>query len=614
MSRDALMFLASEKARLVELWADVVTSGVNPRLLADPEFFSRQDLDGLYDSILDAFRRNQYRDLNQTFDRLVEEGYGLGLTYTDIKGLLFGMPEAAQRLADEEYAGRASYNLLSSGLRECRLSLKSVYCKRGSAAALRVLEDERRSLVARWEADLPTDVVSPHFGVISESEQQRLVEGTFEMYLKVLLGEDEEMVPDPRDAAQENTRLGAYLVRMVDFFQQRGFDLADVLKALSHIARLAEPLFFREYREDPVRYRQAVQALSEARDIVAVSFAGNYNDKLMRDYYNEVSIMLHRIKNKLTAVPTSLQTILPQEYDGVYMDGDTLTAQDAEYLVTYERLRTECLKSTLDFLQRFDESGGEGGRPARAAREGRRLPSPEEVRAELDALAGKYRLLRQFVAENQSQVANIKRKLDTEAVLRVDEFLHDALEGGELTTQLTKELQEVQNELYNREKPVWEEMDLREPLREAFEESKVDAKGKRITYTLDMPPEPVPIFAVRRQIKRPLAQVINNALKYTPDGGEVHVKLERDGGNATIVVKDTGIGIPIGEEDQVFALCARCSNAQEFNRDGSGTGLYNDRKTVRLHNGDMWVKSDGVGKGSVFYIQLPIHEAAAVTS
>lgn len=595
------MFLTSEKPRIVELWAKVVTTAVNPRMLSDPEFFGRDDLDDLYDSILDAFRRNQYRELNQTFDRLVEKGYGLGLTYTDIKGLLFGMPEAAQRLAAEHYSGRTNYEVLRSGLRECRLSLKSVYCKRGSAAALRVLEAARRPLVARWEADLATDIVSPHFGVVSESDQQRLIQETFEMYLKVLRGEDEEMVPDPRDAAQESTRMGAYMERMIEFFQPRGFDLADVVKALAHIERLAEPLFFREYREDPTRYRQAVQALCEARDTIAVTFAARYNHKLMQDYYNEVSIMLHRIKNKLTAVPTSLQTILPQDYDGVHMEGDTLTAEDAQYLASYEQLRTDCLKSTLDLLTSLE--GGDG--------DGRARVEAGQLSAELSALAEKYRLLREFVSEHQAQVANIKRKLDTESILRVEEFLHDALEGGELTTNLTKELQEVQNELYNREKPVWEEMDLRDPLREAFEESKVDAKGKRIRYALEMPDEPVPVFAVRRQIKRPLAQVINNALKYTPDGGEVRVELERNGNDGLILVRDTGIGIPPGEEDQVFALCARCSNAQEFNRDGSGTGLYNDRKTIRLHNGDMWVKSDGVGQGSAFYIRLPIYEAGA---
>ncbi len=603
MLRDEVAFLTNEKYDILGPWAALVEKKVNSRFFVDPAFFSRKSLDQLYDSIVRAFQSNQYRELNQTFDHLVEEGHALGVTYADVKHLLLSMPVAAHEVLDERYGERPNYELLSQGIEHCRLQLKSVYYRRGSATAVQVLERNRQQLTQRWEKDLSSEIISPHFAVVGRAEARRFVHDTFDIYLRLLLGEDEELVRDGRDEGVERTRLAAYAATYIDFFELRSFNIADILRAQRHLEALAEPLFFRAYQERAADYRRATQALCEASGALCMEFADGYNDRLMRDYYNEVSIMLHRIKNKLTAVPTSLQTILPQQYNGVAMDGDTLTAEDAKHLSTYEMLRTDCLKSTLDFLQEIRDGDGE-------------LPAADwgELAPRLRELADKYQNLREFVQENQQGVAALKRKLETEAILRVEEFLHDALEGGELTTKLTKELQQVQNELYNRERPVWEDLDLRALLREAFEESRVDAKGKRIRYELSMPEQPVPVFAVRRQLKRPLAQVINNALKYTPDGGSVSVELAANDGRALVAVRDTGIGIPAGEGDLVFALCARCTNAQEQNKDGSGTGLYNDRKTVRLHNGEMWVESEGAGKGSTFYIELPLYERVVASA
>jgi signal transduction histidine kinase len=312
----------------------------------------------------------------------------------------------------------------------------------------------------------------------------------------------------------------------------------------------------------------------------------------MRDYYNEVSIMLHRIKNKLTAVPTSLQTILPQVYDGVPIDGDTLTTENARHLEQYEQLRADCLSSTLAVLREMNPESDDG---------------PADLGVKVRELSEKYQGLTQFVQDNQEQVRALKRKLSTDAIERAEEFLTDALEGGELTTELTRELQEIQNELYNREPPVWEAIDVRETLQGAFDECLGEAKAKELEYELDMADGEVTVFGVRRQLMRPFAQVISNAVKYTPEQGAIHVKLERTDGHALVSVKDTGIGIPEGQEDLVFELCQRCTNAQEQYREGSGTGLYHDRKTIRLHNGEMWVKSPGENQGSTFFIQLPIY-------
>ncbi|MFQ6098630.1 MAG: sensor histidine kinase, partial [Armatimonadota bacterium] len=356
-------------------------------------------------------------------------------------------------------------------------------------------------------------------------------------------------------------------------------------------------------RDSAIEYRKARAAVAEVVESLAVVFGDRYNDELMRDYYNEVSIMLHRIKNKLTAVPTSLQTILPQTYDGVFIDGDTLSPENAQYLQQYEELRTRCLRETLAFLDRLE-----------AAVASESDDGIGDVRDDLGRLRRTYDELRSFVRANQEQIQAIKRKLSPDAIARVDEFLNDALEGGILTTELTMELQEIQNELYNREPPVWEPIPIKEALEEAFKESAVDARGKNIEYTLRMDAGDPVVFGIERQLKRPLAQVINNAIKYTPEGGKVEVSLAESDGYVLIKVKDTGIGIPPGEEDLVFGYLTRCTNAQEFNKQGTGTGLYQDRKTIRLHNGDMWAESEGINQGTTFFIKLPIYQKQTASS
>jgi signal transduction histidine kinase len=592
MLTDEVAFLRGHKRELVERWARHATQALNPTFFTDEAFFAPAALVPLLDSIILAFESNQYRELNQAFDRLVDQGYRHGIDIRDAENLLCSLPLVAQEFLDERYADTPGYHWLSRRLAAGRDSLKSVYSKRVSAPLLAVVREHEAAILSRWQTELPTLVVSQHFAVVSADDRRRLVEATFGMYLRLLTGEEQRLAEARVEDEEETTHLGRYLQDVIPFFKERGFAISDVMAAIGRIETIVEPLLYSAYHGDASAYRRAKSALREACERLTAAFAEGYNQQLMRDYYNEVSIMLHRIKNKLTAVPTSLQTILPQVYDGVAIDGDTLTSENAKYIEQYEALRADCLSSTLGALREINPESGEGRPdwPARLAR-----------------LSEKYRQLTQFVKENQEQIRAIKRKLSTEAIERIEEFLTDALEGGQLTTELTRELQEIQNELYNREPPVWEPIDIREPLKEAFEESLGEAKAKDIHYELEMEDGEVIVFGVRRQLMRPFAQVISNAVKYTPEKGAICVTLERKDGRALVSVKDTGIGIPEGQENLVFELCQRCTNAQELYREGSGTGLYHDRKTIRLHNGEMWVKSPGENQGSTFFIQLPIY-------
>jgi signal transduction histidine kinase len=169
-------------------------------------------------------------------------------------------------------------------------------------------------------------------------------------------------------------------------------------------------------------------------------------------------------------------------------------------------------------------------------------------------------------------------------------------------------------EMRDREMPVREELDIYQIARQAYEESIAEARSKNLEYTFEGQPEGIKILGVKKDISRPFIQLIENAIKYTPENGKVHVRLQSEDNQVLFSVQDTGIGIVPGEEEYIFELCTRGSNAEGANKVGTGTGLYEDRKTVRHHNGDIWVESAGVNQGSTFYIRLPIYRRESTIS
>ena len=110
-----------------------------------------------------------------------------------------------------------------------------------------------------------------------------------------------------------------------------------------------------------------------------------------------------------------------------------------------------------------------------------------------------------------------------------------------------------------------------------------------------------------------LDNLIENAVKYSPDGGEVTVKVWREDGEARISVVDRGIGIPAGDLDQVFGRFQRAGNVDDRRFAGMGLGLFICQQVAREHGGRIWVSSLQ-GQGSTFHVALPVSEAAGTLS
>ncbi|MGE3974548.1 MAG: sensor histidine kinase [Bdellovibrionales bacterium] len=99
-----------------------------------------------------------------------------------------------------------------------------------------------------------------------------------------------------------------------------------------------------------------------------------------------------------------------------------------------------------------------------------------------------------------------------------------------------------------------------------------------------------------------LSNLISNALKFTPEGGKIILKIERTGADITISVRDTGIGIPKDKKEQIFE---RFTQLGSKDRRGLGLGLHISKMLVEAHGGKLWVDSK-LGEGSVFSFKLPV--------
>jgi signal transduction histidine kinase len=103
-----------------------------------------------------------------------------------------------------------------------------------------------------------------------------------------------------------------------------------------------------------------------------------------------------------------------------------------------------------------------------------------------------------------------------------------------------------------------------------------------------------------------LDNLLENAVKYSPEGGEVRVRVWRDGDNALMSVTDQGIGIPPADLPHLFDRFHRGANVDDRRFAGMGLGLYICRGIAEQHGGRLWATSAGPGQGSTFHVELPL--------
>jgi len=143
--------------------------------------------------------------------------------------------------------------------------------------------------------------------------------------------------------------------------------------------------------------------------------------------------------------------------------------------------------------------------------------------------------------------------------------------------------------------------------KETIEELQFAAQSKGIYFKLEKSVGKCPVIeADSEKLKVALTNIFDNAIKYTTKGG-ITIKIQVSGKKLLIIIQDTGIGIPKENIKTLFTgVFERGDEAKKVFTTGRGIGLYISSKIIEAHNGRIWAESEGLGKGSTFFIELPI--------
>jgi len=152
-------------------------------------------------------------------------------------------------------------------------------------------------------------------------------------------------------------------------------------------------------------------------------------------------------------------------------------------------------------------------------------------------------------------------------------------------------------------------VDLRKVIAAACAVVAPSLERRALELDVDVPDEPTPFLGDRDMLERVVINLVGNAVKFTPEGGHVAVRLLVGPEHVVIEVADTGIGIPRQEQEQLFTRFFRSSLAQEHAIPGSGLGLSIAHAIVEQHGGSMAVESEP-GAGTTFRVLLPVLTAA----
>jgi CheY-like chemotaxis protein len=148
-------------------------------------------------------------------------------------------------------------------------------------------------------------------------------------------------------------------------------------------------------------------------------------------------------------------------------------------------------------------------------------------------------------------------------------------------------------------------IDLREVIHRAVETSRPLIDSRHHTFTVDLGSAEIRVDADALRLTQVVVNLLNNAAKYTPEGGRIHLQARMHGDHAEVSVRDSGKGIDRAALDRVFDLFLQLEPNATGSMGGLGVGLALVRRIVELHGGRVQALSDGPGTGSEFIVRIP---------
>jgi signal transduction histidine kinase len=182
------------------------------------------------------------------------------------------------------------------------------------------------------------------------------------------------------------------------------------------------------------------------------------------------------------------------------------------------------------------------------------------------------------------------------------EALADCVEESERVLNMLNTLMDITEAEAGMMRLQREPADLCQLAREVAELYEYVAEEKKIAVVLDLPPAPVNASVDRLRMRQVLANLLDNAIKYTTEGGRVTISLRDEPNQAVVIFRDSGIGIPAEEQDKIWARLYRGDKSRS--QRGLGLGLSLVKAVVEAHGGETTVASEG-NQGSEFTVRLP---------
>ena len=220
-----------------------------------------------------------------------------------------------------------------------------------------------------------------------------------------------------------------------------------------------------------------------------------------------------------------------------------------------------------------------------------------ELRNPLAPIADSVKILRALISDPPARIAatiDVIHRQSHQLIRLVDDLLDVARMGlGRLELRKSR-------------------CDLATVLQEAMQASAPLFKAKAHELTLALPAAPVFLEADRERLIQVVCNLLNNAAKYTPDGGQIQLIGERDGESAVVRVRDNGIGIAPEMLSRVFEMFTQLDESRDYAEGGLGIGLTLVRRLVEQHGGAVTCRSEGAGRGSEFVVRLPVAPESAL--
>jgi two-component system, sensor histidine kinase and response regulator len=185
----------------------------------------------------------------------------------------------------------------------------------------------------------------------------------------------------------------------------------------------------------------------------------------------------------------------------------------------------------------------------------------------------------------------------------------DVLESGQHLLSLVNDILDLAKIESGTMDMDWGNVDLTALVLRLGEMSRERATRQGVQLRVDACPRLKSVRADERRIKQLLYNFISNAIKFTPEGGQITIRAQSDQENVILSVADTGVGIAPDEHQKIFESFYQVDSTLTKSKQGTGLGLALVRRIADLHHGRVWVESQ-VGKGSTFFIEWPGLRAA----